>query len=158
MTIPVERALNMLSKTDIDVDPSTRQPDLDGNLIATRASTPTQIKEFAKNAGAGGGSGGGAAGFVTVGGALEGSLFGGAVALSADDVAKAPPAQRVRTAARDAAGLAGAAYGAEVGAAIGSPCPERVPSWAASSAAVWRPTRPTKSGVGSDPGGEASSA
>ncbi|NEA62971.1 hypothetical protein [Streptomyces sp. SID12488] len=70
---------------------------------------------------------GGDAGFITVGGALKGSLFVGAVTLSAYDVAEAPPAQKLHTASRDAAGLAGglsgAAYGAEVGASIGSVFP-----------------------------------
>ncbi|MFD5722711.1 hypothetical protein [Streptomyces sp. NPDC127036] len=99
--------------------------------------TPHQIEGFAKAAGASGGSGSGAAstasklagsaggdaGFVTVGGALKSSPFFGAVAFSAYDVAKAPPAQRLHTATRDATGLAGAAYGAEAGAAIGSAIP-----------------------------------
>ncbi|MFF3371684.1 RHS repeat-associated core domain-containing protein [Streptomyces sp. NPDC002680] len=61
---------------------------------------------------------------VRVGGKL---LLGAAVAYDVYDVASAPSDQKVSTATRDAAGLAGglvgAAYGAEVGAAIGSAVP-----------------------------------
>ncbi|MFJ8803038.1 hypothetical protein [Streptomyces sp. NPDC102487] len=74
-------------------------------------------------------------GFITVGGAMKGTLFVGAVTLSAYGVAKAPSAQGLHTATRDVAGLAGAAYGAEVGAAIGSAMPGAGTSSAVSSEA-----------------------